>query len=213
VHVGDIAYEEGSLAQFEESFFGAYGPLLRHFPVFPVAGNHEYRTDDAAPYCQVFDLPNNERWYSYEWGDVHFVGIDTERVGEEQLAWLEDDLAAAEAPWKIAYLHRPLYSSSNHGSDMDLRAELAPLFERRGVSLVLQGHDHDYERSKPQDGVVYVVSGGGGRGTYGAGTSDFTAFSVGVIHFLYIEVQRDVLALHAIDATGREFDSLVLEKP
>jgi acid phosphatase type 7 len=210
VHVGDIAYEDGSLGQFEESFFAPYAPLLRHFPVFPVAGNHEYHTDDAAAYCAVYDLPNNERWYSYDWGDVHFVGLDTERTGDEQFAWLEADLAATTKPWKVVYMHRPLYSSSNHGSDLGLRAELVPIFEAGGVQLVLAGHDHNYERATLQRGIAYVVTGGGGRGTYGAGTSDFTAFSEAVIHFLYIEVQGDSLALHAIDAVGREFDSLVL---
>jgi 3',5'-cyclic AMP phosphodiesterase CpdA len=212
VHVGDIAYESGTMAQFEESFFGAYGTLLRHFPVFPVAGNHEYETADAAPYCEVFDLPNNERWYSFDWGDVHFVGIDTERLGDEQLAWIEADLARSTQPWKVAYMHRPMYSSSQHGSDMRIRGMLSPVFEAHGVKLVLAGHDHDYERAKLQNGIAYVVTGGGGRGTYGSGYNGFTAFSEGVIHFLYIEVTGDALSLHAIDGTGREFDSLVLSR-
>jgi hypothetical protein len=77
--------------------------------------------------------------------------------------------------------------------------------------LVLSGHDHDYERTAPLNGVTYVVTGGGGRGTRNVGHSSFTAFSQEVIHFVFVEAQGPRLVLHAIDATGREFDQAVLE--
>jgi hypothetical protein len=77
---------------------------------------------------------------------------------------------------------------------------------------VLAGHDHDYERSKPIDGVTYVVSGGGGRGTRGVGRSSFTAFSEAVCHLLYVTVTGDELTLHAIDGVGQEFDSLLIRR-
>ena len=83
---------------------------------------------------------------------------------------------------------------------------------RYGVQLVLAGHDHDYERMKPQNGVAYVVTGGGGIGTRSVGTSSFTDFAEDVIHFAYVEVGVDELVLHAIDATGREFDSMVVAR-
>nr|MBA2540711.1 metallophosphoesterase [Deltaproteobacteria bacterium] len=110
------------------------------------------------------------------------------------------------------YMHRPPYSSGEHGSDTGLRTKLAPVLERHGVQLVLSGHDHDYERMIPQDGVAYVVTGGGGRGTRPVGESSFTAFSEAVIHFVIVEVLVDELILHAIDATGVEFDSLVVPR-
>jgi hypothetical protein len=109
-------------------------------------------------------------------------------------------------------MHRPPYSSGVHGSDTGLRAKLAPVLEKHHVQLVLAGHDHDYERMKPQNGVSYVVTGGGGVGTRSVGTSSFTAFSSEVIHFVYVEVGADELVLHAIDATGQEFDSMVVPR-
>jgi hypothetical protein len=80
------------------------------------------------------------------------------------------------------------------------------------VKLVLAGHEHDYERTRPVDGVTYVITGGGGKGTRPVGKGSWTAFSDAVIHFVYVTVEGDVLRLHAIDATGREFDGLELRR-
>ncbi len=212
LHVGDIAYEDGSLAMFEQNYFDVYAALIDHFSVFPVPGNHEYNTADAAAYREVFTLPNNERWYSFDWGDAHFVALDTERLGEEQSSFLEADLAANTKPWTVVYFHRPPYSSGEHGNNADVEDAFVPILERHRVDLVLAGHDHDYERIVPRNGVSYVVTGGGGGGTRAVSESDFTAFVQQVIHFSYVTIEGDRLLLHAIDGTGREFDQLVIEK-
>ena len=194
--------------------FAVYADLFKSIPFYPAAGNHDYHTLDAAPFRDVFNLPGTteEKWYSYDWGMVHFAAIDTEADYATQAAWLDADLAASNAPWKIVYMHRPPYSSGAHGSDKALRRHLAPVLKRHGVQLVLAGHDHDYERMIPQDGTAYVVTGGGGIGTYSVGSSSFTAFSEDVIHFVYGEIGADEMVLHAIDASGREFDSVVIPR-
>lgn len=214
IHTGDIAYEDGTLAQFEANVFNIYADLFRNIPFFPAAGNHEYNTSTAAPFRSVFALPGDsgEKWYSYDWGRVHFAALDTEADYATQAAWLDADLAASTAPWKIVYLHRPPYSSGEHGSDTGLRSKLAPVLAAHHVQLVLAGHDHDYERMVPQDGVSYVVTGGGGRGTRPVSSSSFTAFAAEVIHFVYLEVTADQLVMHAIDGTGTEFDSMVVAR-
>lgn len=214
VHTGDVAYDDGTLSQFEKGFFRVYAPLLRSFSVFAASGNHDYRTNDARPFRDVFLLPENggddgrERWFSFDWGHVHFVALDTERTGPAQAAWLDADLAASDQPWKIVFWHKPPFSSGEHGSDGKAREWFHPLMAKHGVPLVLNGHEHNYERTKPQDGVTYVVTGGGGRGTRPVGSSGFTAFSEDVLHFVQLEIHQDELLLHAIDGTGREFDSL-----
>lgn len=212
LHTGDLAYGSGTIGQFEDNVFGVYADLLRNLPMFPAAGNHDYETQGGLPFRSVFALPGDsgEKWYSYDWGSVHFAALDTESDYKTQAAWLDRDLAATALPWRIVYLHRPPYSSGTHGSDLALRAALAPVLERHRVQLVLAGHDHDYERIKPQNGVAYIVTGGGGVGTRGVGSSSFTAFSEDVIHFVYGEVAADRIVLHAIDATGVEFDSTVV---
>jgi hypothetical protein len=212
IHTGDVAYDDGTIDQYEDNVFGVYGDILRNIPFFPSAGNHDYKTMQGAPFREVFNLPGGEKWYSFDYGRVHFVALDTESDYATQAAWLDKDLAANQLPWKVVYMHRPPYSSGEHGSDTALRKKLAPVFERHGVQLVLAGHDHNYERMKPQGGVAYVVTGGGGIGTRPVGKSTFTAFSEDVIHFVYVEVGVDDMILHAIDATGREFDSVVVPR-
>jgi acid phosphatase type 7 len=214
IHTGDVAYDSGTIQAFEDNVFGVYADLLRSIPLFPAAGNHEYDTMQGAPFREVFALPGDsgEKWYSFDWGRVHFAALDTEASYATQAAWLDRDLASTKAPWKIVYLHRPPYSSGMHGSDTGLRAALAPILERHRVQLVLAGHDHNYERMTMQQGVLHVVTGGGGVGTRSVGTSSFTAFSEDVIHFVYAEIGVDELVLHAIDGTGAEFDSVVIPR-
>jgi hypothetical protein len=212
LHVGDIAYPAGGFEELDAYFFDYYPEALMHHPSFPVPGNHEYRTKDAIPYRAVFDLPNNERWYSFDWGDVHFVGLDTEQVGEEQALWLIDDLANNDKKWTVAYLHKPAYSSGLHGSDGGVRDTFSPIFEKFNVPVVLQGHDHHYERTEPQNGVTYFVTGGGGAGTYPVEPADFAANAQEVVQMLYVTADDKELVVHAIDGSGKEFDQHVVTK-
>ncbi len=218
LHVGDIAYGSGTLAELESQFFAEYAPILGNVPIFPTSGNHDYETQGGAPFRQVFALPENglpsgvERWYSFDWGDIHFVALDTERVEATQTAWLENDLSRNLLPWTVVYLHRPPYSSGDHGSADGVRRAFTPLFADYGVDVVFAGHDHDYERTVAIDGVTYIVTGGGGHGTRPVGKSSFTAYSEDVLHFVYGEVTTDRMVLHAIDASGREFDSVRIDR-
>jgi hypothetical protein len=215
LHAGDLAYDEGTRGQFERTVFNVYAPLLREFAMFPVSGNHEYETEEAAPYLESFVLPENgdhERYYSFDWGDVHFVGLDTERIGATQAQWLDADLMRNRLPWTIVLGHRPPYSSGEHGGDGDFIRHFIPVLEKYQVPLVLSGHEHQYERTRVRNGVTYIVTGGGGRGTRPVGSSSFTAFAEAVIHFLFVEVRGNRLVLHAIDGVGREFDQTVIER-
>jgi phosphodiesterase/alkaline phosphatase D-like protein len=214
--LGDLAYDSGTLAQYEAHFFAVYQELLASIPVFPASGNHDYATDTAAAFREVFLLPavshsqGDERWYSFDWGPLHIAVLDTEVLLDEQALWLREDLAATTQPWKLVALHKPPYSSGAHGSEASVREILVPVFREQKVHLVLSGHDHDYERSYKTDGVHYIVSGGGGRGTRAVDNSVFTAFAARVAHFVYVVADANTLTLHAIDATGQEFDTLQL---
>ncbi len=216
IHTGDLAYSHGTRDELQRRVFDVYADVLAQFALFPASGNHEYDTDDAAPFREAFALPENggpegrERWYSFDWGDAHFVALDTERSGAAQAAWLEADLASNRLPWVVVYGHRPPFSSGEHGGDVAFRKHFVPVLERHRVALALSGHEHDYERTTPRNGVTYVVTGGGGIGTRPVGRSEFTAFSDAVIHFVYVTIEGDRLTLHAIDGAGSEFDSVVL---
>lgn len=220
---GDVVYPDGGYDSYGPNFYAPYRDLIKTTPVFPVMGNHDVMTADGGPYLEIFRLPhdnpqNTERYYSFDVGNAHFAALDSElyygddgATIEEQKSWLENDLASTNKPWKFVYLHRPPYSSSQHGSDESIRRDLKPLFERYGVNVVFSGHDHDYERSVPIGGVTYVVSGGGGRELYPAGKSEWTAFSRSVHHAVRVRIEGDHLKLEAVSTDGSVMDSISLD--
>ena len=217
---GDIGYPSGRLRDYEENVFPVYGPLMASAPFVLASGNHDYMTADGGPFRQVFALPENggpagrERWYSTDWGDLHLVVLDSEKVGEAQEAWLEADLsAAAGARWTIALLHKPPFSSGELGPDGAVRDRLVPILTRHRVALVITGHEHDYERREPVDGVHYLITGGGGRGTRRVSSlGKGSAFAQQVAHFVYLVVTPDQIRLWAIDATGQTFDTASISR-
>lgn len=216
---GDIAYPDGTLDQLERNLFAVYAPIMRSAPFFPASGNHDYRTAGAAPFRQAFSLPENggeagrERWYSFDWGDLHVVVLDSEVLVADQTRWLDADLARTRAPWVIAVVHRAPFGSGEHGPDLPTRRAFVPTLTRHGVPLVLAGHEHHYERLHPPGGGTYIISGGGGRGTRRpAAGAEHSAFAAQVAHFVYIAIDGDRLRLWAIDASGQTFDTATLAR-
>ncbi|ATB46935.1 metallophosphoesterase [Corallococcus macrosporus] len=187
VALGDNAYADGTEAEIQNNLFVPMEALLAQVPFFAALGNHEYVTNQGQPYLDNLYLPSNnpegtERYYSFDWGHVHFVALDSNcAVGlasadrctrDAQKTWLERDLAGSTQPWKIVFFHHPPWSSGEHGSQLSMRRHFGPIMEKYGVDLVLTGHDHNYERSKPmkgdgiaadgEQGIPYLVVGGGG---------------------------------------------------
>lgn len=222
LHTGDVVYDSGAMQDYDQNFFEPYDKLISETPIYPSLGNHDVKTEGGSPYLENFHLPRNnpqhtERYYSFDWGDAHFAAVDSELYHddgsdspEEQKAWLERDLAASEKRWKFVFFHKPPYSSSEHDSDTKIRDDLAPVFERYGVDLVFDGHDHDYERTVPIRGVTYVVTGGGGKDLYGAGRSEWTAFSKSVHHATKVRVDGGRLTLEAVEPDDTVIDRLRL---
>lgn len=231
---GDNAYPDGSFEQFDKFVFAVYRALFARYPVFPTPGNHDYRTDDAGPYLANFVLPENaaappdrERYYSFDWGAVHFVALDTEAPlreasdarDDDMIDWLDKDLAAANRPWTVVYFHRPPYSTSRHEGSALVQREIVPVLERYHVPLVFAGHNHVYERFVPlrggepaADGVVYVTTGGGGARSYGIGDSPLVAVAEETYHFVKVEANRCRLTLKAVDKSGDVFDRYSLTR-
>lgn len=177
--VGDNNYPDGAastidanIGQYYHSYIapykGTYGQGAQANRFFPVLGNHDWNTTGARPYLDYFTLPGNERYYDFAQGQVHFFAIDSDphepdgiTATSVQGKWLQQKLAAAKEPWKIVYFHHPPYSSGDHGSTHDLQWP----FREWGASVVLSGHDHDYERVV-LDGFPYFVDGLGGSSIY-----------------------------------------------
>ena len=148
---------------------------------------------------------------------MRFFALDTDYLDKPQLDWLEKELSSSSSDWKIAFFHHPLYSSGKtHGSALESRAVLEPLFVKYGVSAAFSGHDHFYERIKPQKGgIVYWVSGAGGSLRKGdLRATDMTAKGFDRdYHFMIVEIAGDDLYFQAISRTGATIDSGVVHRP
>lgn len=209
--LGDIAYTAGTPEQLQRNFFDVYANLIKYVPAFPTLGNHERRTNKGKPYFDAFVLPSPERYYSFDWGDVHFVAIDTTHRDSEQVAWLDKDLSQTKQRWTIVYGHHPMYTNSLRGPQMWIRRAYAKIFTDHKVDLVLTGHEHQYERFRVA-GVNYVISGGGGGRLTRFFGSQRSIKKATVHHFLHFEVTANKLVMRVIDINGREIEKMELDK-
>ena len=158
---------------------------------------------------------HGERFYTYVRNNVRFFALDSNRMDPAEVDWLPAQLQAATEPWKVAYFHHPIYSSaSTHGSDTGLRHVLEPLVIRYGVNAVFSGHDHVYERIRPQHGVYYFVSGAAGQLRQGdLQRSPLTAVGFDADQsFLLVEIDRDAMSVQAVSRHGRVVDSVRLPR-
>jgi hypothetical protein len=141
--------------------------------------------------------------------------IDTERLDRTELAWIDREMAGSNAEWKIPIFHRPIYTSGRYERPArPLRAALEPLFVRHGVKAVFSGHEHFYERTKPQQGITYFISGGAGSlraGDIRRTTLTEKGFDTDY-HFMLIEISGDELYFQAISRTGASIDVGVVRR-
>ncbi|MDH4226502.1 MAG: metallophosphoesterase [Deltaproteobacteria bacterium] len=215
IHTGDVVYMTGEWEHYLDKFVEPYEKLLKKgIPFYPVPGNHDYIENDGEGFRAYFlTLPN--RYYTIKAGDIEFFMLDSNTIEEgdkEQLEWLETALKNSRAAFKIAVMHHPFYSSGFHGNTETVTKALHAIFEKNNVSLVLSGHDHDYERSK--DGqVTHIVTGGGGAMLYNKPRPPhkFSVKFVETFHFLKVTVEKDLLRIQAIDFKGSEIDSFEIK--
>ncbi len=240
LHLGDAVHSGGicsgrdsSWNQYISAYFALYGKSLAAVPFYSCVGNHELYNGSCGyqAYTDVYHLPpgapsgDEEEYYSFDWGNAHFVALDTNqnsRPGSPQYEWLVADLRSSEQFWKFVFFHHPPYSSGSHGSDLSLRANLAPVFEAHGVNVVLTAHDHHYERTCPilnnvcrtpsEGAVVYYVSGGGGAPVFGVDAEWFTTRAESLHHFLLVELSSCHLTIEGVDAQGTVFDHYQIDR-
>jgi hypothetical protein len=210
VMLGDNIYGSDRPQDFLKKFEAPYKGLLDQGVKFYASlGNHDSREQR---FYKLFNM-DGKLYYSFKAPkeDVRFFALESTYVDQDQLKWLEDELKRSNEKWKIAFFHHPLYSSARtHGSQLKLRAVIEPLFIQHNVSLVLNGHDHVYERIKPQNGIHYFVEGSSGKlraGDLRRG-SPLTAFGNDATRtFILMEIDGDDLTFNAIDMQGNVIDS------
>ncbi|HEY8141769.1 MAG TPA: metallophosphoesterase [Kofleriaceae bacterium] len=211
VFLGDLAYEQGTAEQLQTRFFEVYKDYLQFAPVFPVMGNHDRRTRNGGPYLEAFVLPPPELYYSFDWGDVHIVVLDTTGGYREQIEWLKRDLSGNRKRFTIAVGHHPMYTGSIRGPHLALRRRFWPVLAFYGVNLVVMGHEHHYERFARRNGIIHIVSGGGGGRLTRIYSKASTVRTATIHHYLAFEVTKNKLTMRAIDIEGKEFDKVELE--
>jgi predicted MPP superfamily phosphohydrolase len=208
VMVGDNFYGSQKPADLEKKFAVPYKPLLDAGVTFQAAlGNH----DDVSANINYAPLNmRGQRYYTYVRKGVRFIVLDSNELDAPQLRWAESTLQQAAEDWKIAYFHHPLYGNAGrHGSNVDIRVLLEPMLLKYGVQVVFSGHDHIYERLKPQKGIHYFVTGSGGKLRKGdLQRSETTAAGFDQdVAFLLAEIVGDELHFQVVSRTGATVDS------
>ena len=209
IMLGDNMYGGESARDFQKKFEIPFKPLLDAGVKFYASlGNH----DDAAIQrnYKLFNM-NGERYYSFKPKDgVRFFAIDSNYVDKPQLAWLDKELASSGSEWKIMFFHHPLYSSGEtHGSAELQRGLLEPVFVKHGVNVVLTGHEHFYERVKPQKGIAHFILGSSAKLRRGdLQKSALTAYGNDTDYtFMLVEIDGDEMFYQAINQKGVTLDA------
>ena len=209
--MGDNMYGGEKPADFKVKFEDIYRPLLdRKVTFYATLGNHD---ESNQRFYNLFNM-KGEEYYRIKKGNVAFYSLNSNYMDKRQLKWFEDELKKDTSEWKIAFFHHPPYSSGGkHGSSLGLREVVEPLFLKYGVNVVLAGHEHFYERIKPQKGIHYFITGAGGKLRKGdvKDNSPLTAKAYDAdMSFMLIEVAGDEMHFQVISRTNQTVDSGVV---
>ena len=212
IMLGDNIYGRQDPEDFVRKFEEPYRLLLEGGVRFYASlGNHDNQRNR---FYGPFNM-GGERYYTFARRNARFFVLDSDYLDAKQLAWLDEALGSARDDWKICYFHHPLYSDGGrHGSELDLRVVLEPLLVRHGVNVVFSGHDHVYERLKPQRGIYYFVAGAAGqlrKGNLRPSVMTAAAFDQDQ-SFMLVEIAGAEMSFQAISRTGQTVDSGVIHK-
>ena len=206
--LGDNIYGSERPQDFAKKFEKPYEAILsRKIPFYAALGNHD---DPNQRYYKPFNM-NGDRFYTFRKKGAQFFALDSNYMDKVQLDWLARELSASNAKWKIAFFHHPLYSSgATHGSEVDLRDVVEPLFIKHGVGVVFAGHEHFYERVKPQRGIHYFTSGSAGKLREGnirvGGPLTAKGFDTDFSYML-IEIDGQQMHFQTLSRAGKMVDS------
>jgi predicted phosphodiesterase len=213
LQTGDIVANGENQDQWDE-YWQVAGPTLRSIPIYPTLGNHER---NGAPYFRYFDV---QRDYSFDYGDIHFVALDSNRPPSEiptQLEWLRKDLAEHQnAAWRIVYMHHTLHTCTDipqrRNESAERRKRMEPILQEGNVQLFISGHDHNYQRHV-EGGITYLVSGGGGAPLYNLTPNTIYVVAAKKAHH-HVEIIADAKRLDArtVEPDGTVIDQFDLKR-
>ena len=245
INVGDLVDVGQDYAQWD-AWFNASQGVIDRIPAMPLTGNHENYTPErrfSQPvlFTAQLKVPVNgpeslrRQVYSFDYGDVHFVMLDSQ-IGEQvqlipqilemQKNWLEQDLAATDKKWKIVFLHRPPYHNKVGGANSRIKGAFVPILDKYHVDVVFSGHEHDYARTypiyndqvvdSPGKGTIYVTTGRSGTKTYNdTAASEWDAFFYNPLdepNYLVVEMKNQILHVKAYKQSGALIDAWSIDK-
>jgi 3',5'-cyclic AMP phosphodiesterase CpdA len=230
---GDNIYTNGEFSKIKEAFTLPYQDLLKSgVKFYACLGNHDVRGDvcgsDRGERCaatSTLEIRNEEvhhpefnmggqRYYTFSKGDIQFFATETNSLANpnsptrgKQLQWLDQALGKSTAKTKIVFGHHPLYSAGRYGSNAVLIKDVEPILLKHKVKLWVDGHDHNYQRSHPIQGITYLVVGGGGAGLYPIVTQEsFSAYAESIHSCATVDVYADRLFISGINSKGEVID-------
>lgn len=209
--LGDNLYGSETPADYKKKFSDVYQKLLDNkVKFYATLGNHD---EPNERFYENFNM-NGKEYYRFTRGNVAFYSLNSNYMDKKQLEWLNSELTRDTSEWKIAFCHHPPYSSGGkHGSDKSLRDVIEPIFVKYGVNAVLAGHDHFYERIKPQKGIYYFVSGAGGKlreGNVRENSPLTEKFYDTDMSFMLVEIANNQMYFQVLSRTGETVDAGVL---
>jgi predicted MPP superfamily phosphohydrolase len=230
---GDNIYNNGEFSKIRSNFSLPYYDLLKKgVKFYACLGNHDARADicgtEQGEKCAAtstqpitneqvnysdFNM-QGQRYYTFVKDNIQFFATETNALNNPnsptraaQLQWLDRELGKSKAKIKVVFGHHPIYSVGHYGSNETLMRDVSPILEKHKVSLWIDGHDHNYQRSNPIKGVTYVVSGGGGAGLYPIDfKADWSAFAQSVHSCAVVDVYANQLIVSGIDSAGQVID-------
>ena len=193
--------------KFERPFRAVLDAGVRFYATL---GNHDRAANRSYPLWNM----HGRRYYTFAVKNVRFFALDSNRPDRAQLGWLDEALSSSNETWRICYFHHPLYSDGvKHGPDLELRALFEPILVRHGVDVVFSGHDHVYQRLRPQAGISYFVTGSGGDNVRTLRHSPATAAAFDREHtFTAVEVSGADLFFQTVSRSGITVDVGVIDK-
>jgi hypothetical protein len=210
---GDNIYNNGEIEKINAVFERPYQALLQQGVKFHAClGNHDIRTANGDPQVKYPGFNMGGRYYTFSKGKVQFFALDTNGNADwdNQLPWLEKELSKSKANWKIVFGHHPIYSSGHYGSNSKFIRTFTPLFQKYGVQLYINGHEHHYERIRSINGTSYLICGAG-AGNRPVGRSQWTEYSTSNLSFAAYDVYADRIEVSGIGTDNRVFDRGVIK--
>jgi hypothetical protein len=210
--VGDNLYGGEKAEDYTQKFEQPYKKLLdKGVKFYAALGNHD---NPNQRFYKNFNMGGKD-YYTFKKGPVRFFVLNSNYMDERQVRWLETELKNSGSDWKLCFFHHPIYSSGGrHGPNLELRKIVEPTFVKYGVDAAFMGHEHFYERFKPQQGIYYFITGAGGKiEPDGVKRSSLTEKSFDQDHnFMLVEIAGDQMHFQVVSRAGKTVDAGALPR-